>query len=113
MKPTKSQYGGFLGTLLASIGIPLAIEALKKITGGAPRMGSDLTKGHGAPRMGSDLTKGHGAPRIGMYQPPPFIGTWEQARKGGGKKKNQKKTEKIRSMDYCWEKTVHSKTYLS
>ena len=80
LKPTKSQYGGFLGTLLASIGIPLAIEAIKKITGGAPR-------------MGSDLTKGHGAPRIGMYQPPPFIGTWEQARKGGGKKKkNQKKS---------------------
>ena len=72
---------GFLGTLLASIGIPLAIEALKKITGGAPR-------------MGSDLTKGHGAPRIGMYQPPPFIGTWEQARKGGGKKKNKKKQKK-------------------
>ena len=78
MKPTKSQYGGFLGTLLASIGIPLAIEAIKKITGGAPR-------------MGSDLIKGHGAPRIGMYQPPPFIGTWEQARKGGGKKKKSKK----------------------
>ena len=79
LKPTKSQYGGFLGTLLASIGLPLAIEAIKKITGGAPR-------------MGSDLIKGHGAPRIGMYQPPPFIGTWEQARKGGGKKKNQKKS---------------------
>ena len=73
LKPTKSQYGGFLGTLLASIGIPLAVEAIKKMTGGAPRMGSKL--------------KGHGAPRIGMYQPPPFIGTWEQARKGGGKKK--------------------------
>ena len=81
MKPTKSQYGGFLGTLLASIGIPLAVGAIKKMTGGAPRMGSKL--------------KGHGAPRIGMYQPPPFIGTWEQARKGGGKKKI-KKTEKIR-----------------
>ena len=117
LKPTKSQYGGFLGTLLASIGIPLAIEALKKITGGAPRMGSDLTKGHGAPRMGSDLTKGHGAPRmgsdltkghgaprIGMYQPPPFIGTWEQARKGGGKKKNKKKNRKNQEQDYCWEK---------
>ena len=78
LKPTKSQYGGFLGTLLASIGIPLAVEAIKKMTGGAPRMGSKL--------------KGHGAPRIGMYQPPPFIGTWEQARKGGGKKKNQKKS---------------------
>ena len=77
MKPTKSQYGGFLGTLLASIGIPLAVEAIKKMTGGAPRMGSKL--------------EGHGAPRIGMYQPPPFIGTWEQARKGGGKKKKSKK----------------------
>ena len=78
LKPTKSQSGGFLGTLLASIGIPLAVEAIKKMTGGAPRMGSKL--------------KGHGAPRIRVYQPPPFIGTWEQARKGGGKKKNQKKS---------------------
>ena len=79
MKPTKSQYGGFLGTLLATIGIPLAVEAIKKMTGGAPRLGPPK--------------KGHGAPRIGMYQPPPFIGTWEQARKGGGKKKkNQKKS---------------------
>ena len=42
-------------------------------------MGSDRTKGKGAPRIGS--------PRVGMYQTPPFIGTWEQARKGGGKKK--------------------------
>ena len=89
LKPTKSQYGGFLGTLLASIGIPLAVEAIKKRTGGAPRMGSKL-KGHGAPRLGNKL-KGEGAPRIGMYEPPPpFIGTWEQARKGGGKKKKKK-----------------------
>ena len=83
VKPTKSQYGGFLGALLASIGLPLAIEAIKKITG------------KGAPRMGSDLIKGYGAPRLGMYQPPPFIGTWEQVRKGGGKKKKApKKTKK-------------------
>ena len=81
VKPTKSQYGGFLGTLLASIGLPLAIEAIKKITG------------KGAPRMGSDLIKGHGAPRLGMYQPPPFIGTWEQVRKGGEKKSQEQ--------DYC------------
>ena len=126
LKPTKSQYGGFLGTLLASIGIPLAIEALKKITGGAPRMGSDLTKGHGAPRMGSDLTKGHGAPRmgsdltkghgaprIGMYQPPPFIGTWEQARKGGGKKKKIKKNRKIRSRTIAGKKqSIQKRTSL-
>ena len=90
VKPTKSQYGGFLGTLLASIGLPLAIEAIKKITG------------KGAPRMGSDLIKGHGAPRLGMYQPPPFIGTWEQVRKGGGKKKKApKKTKKSQEQDYC------------
>ena len=88
MKPTKSQYGGFLGTLLATIGIPLAVEAIKKMTGGAPRMGSKL--------------EGHGAPRIGMYQPPPFIGTWEQARKGGGKKK--KKSKKVRSRTIAGKK---------
>ena len=97
LKPTKSQYGGFLGTLLASIGIPLAVQAIKKITGGAPR-------------MGSERIKGNGAPRIGMYQPPPpFVGTWEQARKGGGKKKKKKNRE----MDCCWAKTVHSKKSLS
>ena len=92
VKPTKSQYGGFLGTLLASIGLPLAIEAIKKITGGAPR-------------MGSDLIKGHGAPRLGMYQPPPFIGTWEQVRKGGGKKKKlPKKNKKVRSRTIARQK---------
>ena len=55
----------------------------------------------GAPRMGSKL-EGHGAPRIGMYQPPPFIGTWEQARKGGGKKK--KKSKKVRSRTIAGKK---------
>ena len=89
VKPTKSQYGGFLGTLLASIGLPLAIEAIKKITG------------KGAPRMGSDLLKCHGAPRLGMYQPPPFIGTWEQVRKGGGKKKKLPKKQKSQEQGYC------------
>ena len=84
VKPTKNQSGGFLGTLLASSGLPLAIEAIKKITG------------KGAPRMGSDSKKGHGAPRLGMYQPPPpFIGSWEQVRKGGGKKSTQK-NKKVR-----------------
>ena len=82
VKPTKSQYGGFLGALLASIGIPLAVEAIKKISG------------RGAPRMGSDFRKGHGAPRLGMYQPPPFIGIWDQIRKGGGKKKKTRETKK-------------------
>ena len=85
IKPTKKQTGGFLGTLLASIGIPLALEAFKKMTGsGGPRMGK-------APTTKQD---GGAAPRLGAYQPPPpFFGTWEKpaGTVGAGKKKRQKK----------------------
>ena len=77
IKPTKVQTGGFLGTLLASIGIPLALEAFKKMTGsGVPRIGRPPKQNGGA------------APRLGVYQPPPpFFGTWEQG--GGGSKKKK------------------------
>ena len=77
IKPTKKQTGGFLGTLLASIGVPLALEAFKKMTGsGVPRIGK-------APKL-----DGGSAPRMGIYQPPPpFYGTWENF--GGGKKKKK------------------------
>ena len=78
IKPTKKQTGGFLGTLLASIGVPLAIEAFKKMTGG----------GSGVPRIGKPPLQGGAAPRMGAYQPPPpFYGTWENY--GGGKKKKK------------------------
>ena len=75
IKPTKTQTGGFLGALLASIGIPLALKA---ITGsGGPRIGRPRKQDGGA------------APRLGVYQPPPpFFGTWEQAGRGRGKKKS-------------------------
>ena len=83
IKPTQKQSGGFLGTLLASIGVPLALEAFKKMVGGS-----------GVPRIGkapAPLTKGGAAPRMGAYQPiPPFYGTWEQM--GEGKKKKKKKS---------------------
>ena len=65
VQPTKKQSGGFLGTLLASIGIPLVLKALT---------------GKGAPQGG------RGAPRMGVYVPPPYIGT--------GKKKPTKKKRK-------------------
>ena len=80
IKPTKKQTGGFLGTLLASIGVPLAIEAFKKMVGG----GSE-----GVPRIGKPPTStGGSAPRMGAYQPiPPFYGTWKNF--GGGKKKKK------------------------
>ena len=88
VKPTKKQQeGGFLGTLLASIGVPLALEAFKKMTGsGGPRMGK-------APPI-STKQDGGAAPRLGAYQPPPpFFGTWEQVPGtiGAGKKKKTKK----------------------
>ena len=71
---TQKQVGNGIGAILASIGIPLVIDAVKKLTGGS------------AVRMGS---RGGAAPRIG--RPPPFIGSWE----GRGKKK-KKKTRKDR-----------------
>ena len=82
VKPTKTQSGGFLGTLLASIGIPMVLKALT---------------GRGAPKIGSPPRYppkgGRGAPRMGMYtNPPPYIGTWNKV--GMGKKKETKEKRK-------------------
>ena len=76
--------GNGFGSILATIGIPLAMELVKKLTG------------RGAPRVGRYVKQdGHGAPRLGVYQlPPPFIGTWEQMRGGGKKKKNSVKGQR-------------------
>ena len=96
VKPSKKQSGGLLGTMLASIGIPLAIEAVKSVFGkGAPRIGRP--KGKGAPRIGRPKG-GKGAPRLGgpaatlFQRPPPIVGNWEQATswgRGMGKKKSK------------------------
>ena len=105
VKPTKKQSGGLLGTMLASTGIPLALEMAKNLFGkgaaggaGAPRVGRP--KGKGAPRVGHP--KGKGAPRLGapFQRPPPFVGNWGQ----GMEKKNQ------REKDFCWDRKVHSTT---
>ena len=89
IKPTKKQQtGGFLSTLLASIGIPLAINAIKKLTGnGAPQMGQPRPR----PRR-SQPTKGG---LVMPYQPPPFYGNWPNNTIGMGTKKPKKtKTKK-------------------
>ena len=83
IKPTKTQSGGFLGTLLASIGIPMVLKAL---TGkGAPQMRSP-------PKNPS--RRGKGAPRMGICMPPPFIGTWDKQVGMGMKKRQPKKANK-------------------
>ena len=79
VKPTKTQSGGFLGTLLASIGIPMVLKALT---------------GRGAPKIGLPPPPkgGRGAPRMGMYNPPPYVETWNKV--GMGKKKPKKRKGK-------------------
>ena len=66
-KVTQRQVGNGIGTVLAPIGIPLVLDALKGLTG------------RGAVRVGS---KGGAAARIG--RPPPFLGSWGKGGKGKG-----------------------------
>ena len=66
---TEKQVGNGIGTILASIGIPLVIDAVKKLSGGFSL------------RIGG--SRGGASPRIG--RPPPFKGSWE----GRGKKKKR------------------------
>ena len=92
IKPTKVQTGGFLGTLLASIGVPLAIEAIKKMTGkGAPQMGQPQQR---QPRSISQLTNYNqdGGLLVPMYRTPPFYGNWPDQTSGKGIKKKTKKS---------------------
>ena len=82
IKPTKVQSGGFLGTLLAPIGIPLALKAL---TGG--NVAGACGKGLQVPPK--TRAKGLQVPR----KPPPFIGTWDKT--GYGKKKSIKSRQRF------------------
>lgn len=56
----KTQSGGFLGTLLASIGVPLVLDMVKKMTGsGGPQIGAPPPP-----------KRGRGGPQIGAPPPP-------------------------------------------
>ena len=83
-KQQRLKKGGALGTILASIGIPMAIDLVKNLvsSGSAPRMGTAK----------SSRSQGGSAPRLGIYRrPPPFIGSWLDGRiYGRGKKKISK-----------------------
>ena len=98
IKPTPRQRGGFLGTLLASIGVPLLLNALSGK--GLSSVGNGLSSvGNGLSSVGNGLqnrqacSKGHGLQnRPSAYPtgyapfPPPFIGQW-----GDGSKKTSGK----------------------
>ena len=87
IRPTKTQQGGFLGTLLASIGVPLLLNALMGKGLQADRTGSANTTSVYVP----DTTNGHGMYNPYPYMSPPFFGTWENPVGMGVKKKRKGK----------------------
>ena len=92
IKPTIKQSGGFLGTLLASIGIPMVLKAL---TGRGLHV-EQSTPSRSIPVYISPKTFG-GKHNMMLYQPPPFIGSWNKNPIGLGiKKKANKKKERER-----------------
>ena len=93
LKPTKKQTGGFLGSLLASIGIPLAINAVRKLTGfGAPQMGQPKQRPpRSLPKPSNDNQDGG---LVMPYRPPPFYGNWPADTIGMGTKKPKKTKNK-------------------
>ena len=84
IRPTKTQQGGFLGTLLASIGVPLLLNALTGKGLQADRTGSANTTSVYVP----DTTNGHG-----MYNPYPYHLFLEMGKSSwyGSKKKRKRK----------------------
>ena len=105
-KITQKQVGNGIGTILASIGIPMILDAIK---------GKGV--GRGGPRIGK--MSGQGGPRIGMY-PPPIIGNWNTSGRGKKKKKEQlirfKKTVPMSNFDlleWCKYLNIPIKNVLS
>ena len=117
IKPTKTQSGGFIGTLLASIGVPLLLNALtgkglqvdKKKSRRAVNVNVPKIQKSQAPKMeqSSELSTKDGGLVLPMnymslpmdYRSPPFFGSWDNTvgmgiKKKAPKKKNNKKKGK-------------------
>ena len=92
IKPTRKQIdGGFLSAL-ASIGVPIAIELVSKISG--KELQVDKTPPPPPPNPYSNVYLPQSGGKFPMY-PPPFYGNWnETIGMGKTKKKGKKKTGK-------------------
>ena len=88
IKPTRTQQGGFLGTLLASIGVPLLLNALTGKGLPADRTGTGNTM---TVYFRGDTTNGHGMINPYPYMSPLFVGTWENPVGMGVKKQKKRK----------------------
>ena len=89
VKPTKTQSGGFLGTLLASIGVPLLLNAL---TGKGLQVDSNRLRGSVDVYVPKANKGGLIMPQ--NWRSPPFYGNWPQTSGMGLKKKKSRKTKK-------------------
>ena len=73
IKPTRTQQGGFLGTLLASIGVPLLLNTLTGKGLQADRTGTTNAMSVYVP---GPKSKGGRVINPYPYMSPPFVGTW-------------------------------------
>ena len=94
IRPTKTQSGGFLGTLLASIGIPMLLNALTGKGLQADSTGSANTVSVYVPPSVTSNHNGHGMYNPYPHMSPPFFGSWENPVGAGVKQKTSKKKGK-------------------
>ena len=87
IKPTKRQTGGFLGTLLASIGIPMVLKAL---TGNGLQV--DKSRSRRSANIHVPNLNNLSKPKDGgLVFPPPFFGSWDNPTGSGKPKKKAPK----------------------
>ena len=84
VKPSKKQMGGFLGTLLASIGVPMLINALT---------GRGLQVDNKRSKKSPNVYVPKGGNIVPYQINPPFIGSWDNPI-GMGVKKKKKNSKK-------------------
>ena len=93
VKPSKRQLGGFLGTLLGAIGIPLLMKALTgnglQVDNKRSRRSLNVMPGYISNPI-NIKNKKQGGLILPYQNPPPFIGTWDNPIGMGVKKKHQK-----------------------
>ena len=88
IKPTKKQMGTGIGTILASIGIPMLLDAIMgKGVGEGLQVDSNRSR-RSVPVKLPPRPPPQAGGLVYPYQPPPFYGSWPQMGRGrGGKKK--------------------------
>ena len=100
VKPTKAQSGGFLGTLLASIGVPLLLNASTGTGLHVDRKRPKRSLSVFVPTPSPVKKKDGGLVLPVDYRPPPFFGSWENPVGMGVKKKLPKKDNRKKERDF-------------